>query len=494
MVLSYLFNLGKLLKYFTMEEISIRGRSVTRSMSLAVDGPLPDVCSIVNEFSQCNLDSQSARVFAELKKVSDFQRETIQETVEKAQAMISDLIWQRDQQINRIKEECSTKAIELKQMILSFQNIDTTRRASRILKPSFNQPLLEFHREIAYTKHNWLQKNTIYIQFTENGLEKVQGIKSISQQISSMYEEISNAASTTQLILSRKLGDDGARHLAHILPYYTNLSILTLTSNFFGPRGGKFIATGLHQLKKLYKLSISNDKMKESVVSIMRVLPSLRNLEEVYLSTGFFCEREAADIGNALSIMNKLKNFSLLGGVLETRGTERLCAGLIFLTQLKTLDLSGNSLGAGGAELICLTLQNLVQLECLKLSANNFGSQAGVHLAGLLGHLRRLEELWINSNALGDQGICDLLKGECDLTCLNLQDNGIGIHGAIAVMEKCREWRNLRVVDLSWNSIDDSIAKYFATNKEELQRLTLNMCGMNLNEGLLNSFGFSVCV
>ena len=265
-----------------------------------------------------------------------------------------------------------------------------------------------------------------------------------------MYEEVSNASSLTQLIINRKIGDDGARHLSHLLPYYSNLSILVLTSNFFGPRGGKFIATGIHQLKKLYKLSINNDRIKDGLISIVRVLPGLKNLEELFLSTGIFYEREAGDVGNALSLMSNLKNFALLGGVLESRGTERLCLGLIYLTQLKTLDLSGNSLGPGGAEIICLALQHLVQLECLKLSANNFGIQGGDHVGRLLLHLVKLEELWMNSNNLGDKGLIDMINySENKLQILNLQDNGIGLAGAKCLLDKCKHWEHIKALDLS---------------------------------------------
>ena len=478
-----------------MEENSIRDRSTTRSISMVIDAPLPDVYTILNEFNQSTLDSQSLRVLTEIKKISDFQKESIQETLDKSQAMISDILWQRDQLISRIKEECSTRAIELQLLITSFSNINSTRRGSTILKPTYNQPLLEFSKEIHMIKINWLRKNHFSIKFTLNGIEKIINSKNLSLHTSQMYEELAQAPSITQLIINRKLGDDGARHLSHILPYFPNLSILTLTSNCLGPRGGKFIAAGLSSLTKLYKFSINNERIRDGVVSIVRILPNLHNLEEVYLSTGSFYEREAGDIGTAISIMGKLRNFALLGGFLETRGTEKLCFGLFYLTQLKTLDLSGNSFGPGGSEVLCLTLQNLKQLECLKLSTNNFGSQSGACFGILLNGLKRIEEFWLNSNALQDRGVCDFIeKIENQLQILKFQDNEIGNVGAKAVLKKCKEWGSLKNLDLSWNSFDNSIGKVFDGCEEMFKNKILNFCGMNLSEKLLNSNGFTIFV
>lgn len=478
-----------------MDEFLTRERSSTRSQSMIIDGPLPDAFSIFSEFVNGNLDSQSQRVLAELKKISDFQKESIQEVIEKTQSLVSDIIWQRDQLILKIKEECSTRALELKNIILGFQNVDMTRRSSRILKPSYNMPLLEFKREIAISKHNWIKKNQVSIRYSENGIEKIQGLKGFAPLLSPMYLEINEAGTVTQLLLNRKLGDDGSRQLSHILPYYTNLTSLIMAQNYIGPRGGKFIGSSLSYLRKLNKLSINNDRIKEGIVSIVRVLPMIPYLSEVYLSTGMFHEREAGDIGNALSLMQNLKKLSLLGGVLETKGTERICYGLFFLVNLKQLDLSGNSLGPGGTEILCMTLMNLNELECLKLSANGMGSQGGEKIGGLIAKMENLKELWLNSNALGDQGACELMnQGGSNLQTLKLQDNSIGNIGAKVVLQKGAEWGKLYIIDLSWNSIDDSISGVFKGNEEKYRHFELDFCGMKLNEKLLNSFGFPINV
>lgn len=479
------------LDLFEMEENNIKRNTLNGSMSFVSDTPLPDVNTIINEFNQNTLESEQLRLFSDLKKISDFQKEAIQETIEKAQMMISDIKWQRDQQIIRIKEECSTKAIELKNLIFSLQG-SHSRRGSKISKATFSQPLLEFHQEIVYLKQNWLQKNRVSIVFSLNGLEKIQSTKSISPQLFEMYDGIQTALSTTQLKMTRKLEDEGARHFSHILPYYLNLSILTLSSKFFSPHGGKFLASGLVHLKKLYKLSINNDKIREGIVSIIRVLPNLRNLEEVYLSTGWFCEREAEDIGAALSFMGNLKDFTLIGGVLEKKGTKKLCGGIRFLTQLKTLNLSGNFFGIEGGTVLIMTLKGLLQLTSLKLSSNHLGSQAGALLKELLEELKELDELWVNSNEFGDKGACDLVDGENFLGTLNLQDNGIGDEGAAFVIEKFRFNKRLKEVDLSWNSISNSVVDCFK-NKEGLEQITFRMHGMNLNEKLLDSVGCSIC-
>ena len=473
--------------YLNMEEL-IRSRSTTRSQSMIADAPLQDVFSILNEFNQSNFDYQSNRLINDIKKISDFQKESIQDVIDKSQAMISDIVWQRDQLISRIKEECSIRATELKEIILSMQKADPGRRSSKILRPTYNQPLLDFSRNISYSKQNWFKKSSFSLKFSLNGLEKIQSSCSITPIILPFYQEIAEdqLSSQTSIVINRKLGDEGARHLSHILPYCCNLAILTLTSNFIGPRGGKFIASSLPYLKKLFKLHINNDKVKDGITSITRVLPCLSHLEELYLATGSFYEREAGDIAQALSVMPNLKNLSILGGVLEGKGTERLSYGLVFLTSLVTLDLSGNSLGQAGAEILATALAGLAKLQSLKLSANNFPSSSGEFLGKLVSDLEHLEEFWANSNSLGDQGLCEMVnQGKWDLRVFKVQDNGIGNIGAKVLFQKCCEWKRLELIDISWNNINQTLLSVFHGNEDRYKSVKLEMCGMNLS---LNGF------
>lgn len=474
-------------------EYIVRSRSLTKSLALIMDIPLPDVFSILNDLNQNNLDTQCLKLVNEIKKISEFQKESVQDVIEKSQAMIADLIWQRDQLINRIKEECSIKAFELREIIQSLQKSGTERRGSHILKPSYSQPLLEFDREICYFKLNWLKKNSFSVKFTENGLEKVRSSAEIMNHVLSLYENIENCVECTQLLLSRKIGDDGARHLSHVLPFYVNLTVLTLTSNCIGPRGGRFIASCLPYLKKLYKLYINNDRVKDAVLSIARALPFLVHLEELYLSTGVFYEREVGDLALSLSLIPRLKNLSILGGILEAKGTEKLCQGLIFLTSLKTLDLSGNSIGQGGAEYLSLSLSSLKNLESLKLAANNFPSTSGECIGQLISNLPKLEELYLNSNTLGDQGVCEMVnQGMLNLKMLHLQDNGIGNIGGKVLIQKCAEWKRLELLDLSWNCLDQSIFNVFHGNEERYKLIKVELYGMNLILNGFSGFNFNV--
>lgn len=475
-----------------MEYIA-RSRSLTKSLALIMDIPLPDVFSILNELNQNNLDSQCLKLVNEIKKISEYQKESIQDVIEKSQAMIADLIWQRDQLVSRIKEECSVRAVELKEIILGLQKNDTGRRGSHILKANYSQSLIEFSREICYYKQNWLKKNKFSVNFSLNGLEKIQSSVEVTTHVLGLYQNIDSCNETTQLLLSRKIGDDGARYLSHILPFYVNLTVLTLTSNCIGPRGGRFIASCLPYLKKLYKIYINNDRIKDGVLSITRSLPFLPHLEELYLSTGVFYEREVGDISQSLSLIPGLKNLSILGGILETKGTEKLSQGLIFLTSLKTLDLSGNSLGQGGAEILSSALSTLHNLESLKLAANNFPSASGEFIGKLVSDLPKLEELWLNSNTLGDQGVCEMVnQGNLNLRIIHLQDNGIGNIGGKVLLQKCAEWKRVELIDLSWNCLNQSIFSVFHGNEDRFKMIKVELYGMNLNLNGFSGFDFNV--
>ncbi|CAG9328123.1 unnamed protein product [Blepharisma stoltei] len=444
-----------------MEKLRIR--SPTRTMSMIVDVPLPDIKSLIENVERMSLDPIGIRLKEEMKKIAKFQKQVISEIEKNAEKMIKELTWQRNQLIQHTKEECISKVLELKALIEAMQgnHIEPTksRRSSKIMRAPPQLSLIEFHKDVQFIKNNWINLNTISILWTIEGLGTLLESKVINQKvIENYYQNILSQESqfTQQMMLNRKLGDDGARDLSQILPFFANLTTLCFNSNCIGIRGAKFLALGIGHLKKLAKLSINNDKMKEGIVAIIRVLPRLNNMLDLYLNCGTFLEKEAEDVGIALSFAPQLRNLTLIGGLLSEGGMIRISYGLECLSLLSNLDLSGNCIGSGGAKILSEVLLKLTNLRSLKLSSNMLLKEGIAEVSKVIPELPKLEELSLNSNAMEDAGAIELSLGlqlVPNLKILEIQDNEICDVGASRIGQSLQNLQALSLLNASWNPI-----------------------------------------
>lgn len=69
-----------------------RSRSQTRSMSMVVDSPLPDINSLYSAIERMPLDSLGIRLKDEMKKIMKFQKKATKEIEQKSDRMIKQLI------------------------------------------------------------------------------------------------------------------------------------------------------------------------------------------------------------------------------------------------------------------------------------------------------------------------------------------------------------------------------------------------------------------
>ncbi|KAI3737554.1 hypothetical protein L2E82_27560 [Cichorium intybus] len=168
-----------------------------------------------------------------------------------------------------------------------------------------------------------------------------------------------------------------------------NLEMLDLTGCSFN---GAFEIEGFERvsvLRKLKTLNLADNEFDESVITSLKTLPSLTNLDLSHNPmSGPFSAQEFAPLEN-------LEMLDLTGcsfnGAFEIQGSERVS----LLRKLKTLNLGSN----GFNESVITSLNRLPSLTNLDLSGNYF---TGPFPAQELSHLTNLEELDLSFAQLND--------------------------------------------------------------------------------------------
>ena len=124
------------------------------------------------------------------------------------------------------------------------------------------------------------------------------------------------------------------------------------------------------------------------------------------------------------------------------------------------LNLSACSLGQDGATSVCGVLNSLRLLRSLCLARNPIPPVALATIARTLSCRRSLEFLDLSSTGAGDAGAHALLPLLQSAGCpreLRLQDNAIASAGATQLLNAAATSRGVHVLDLSNNTIDDSV-------------------------------------
>ncbi|XP_052199060.1 receptor-like protein 56 isoform X2 [Diospyros lotus] len=137
------------------------------------------------------------------------------------------------------------------------------------------------------------------------------------------------------------------------------------------------------------------------------------------------------------------------------------------ISYLKCLNLEGNQLGSSIHLTSFERLSELINLEVLDLSDNNFNnsiilefvggisSLKSLNLEGFekLSKLTNLEFLDLSSNEINNSKILEFIGGISSLKFLNLRDNSLESLGDLTCLNEESKLTNLKVLDLSFNSI-----------------------------------------
>jgi hypothetical protein len=209
------------------------------------------------------------------------------------------------------------------------------------------------------------------------------------------------------------LDDVHGAALAAALP--PNLTFLDLTHNLMGPAGAAALAAALPGLPQLTTLRLSGNPLEAAgVAALAPALPAtLRVLE--------------------------------LGCPMGDAGAAALTAVLPRLHGLTCLDVSTADMTATGLRALLPSLPGI--LRELNLSRNRFGPAGAEAIAAAFPRIRGLQLLSLKACALGDEGMHALAPAlPPELTELRLQDNGINVDGAralVAVLPTLPKFRRL---------------------------------------------------
>ena len=260
--------------------------------------------------------------------------------------------------------------------------------------------------------------HTLYLQSCNNSPEGIKCVANILSRFTSLqsvslidmniYDEgvrllsYSLQCCISVLILSQnKIGDDGARAIAHALRGCEVLSVLDLSGNGIQDAGAEALSEALRSCK-LQRLSLSSNCMGPS---------------------------------GALAVAGVLKHV---------------------YKSLDTLDLSWNGLGDVGAVCLAGGLKHCSCLKQLHLNFNFVGDDGAMALARCLQTCNQLTTLNLSDNEIGDSGALCLGNYLKDCSCLHtlrLNHNLISGCGAVGVAEGVKHCRCLHTLEIGWNFI-----------------------------------------
>ncbi|ORY46887.1 RNI-like protein [Rhizoclosmatium globosum] len=165
--------------------------------------------------------------------------------------------------------------------------------------------------------------------------------------------------------------------------------------------------------------------------AVAAVLESNSTIVYLDLSDNWI-ESGGATIGRSLQINRTLTFLNLANNKLSLQGGTEMAEMLAFNGTLKTLILSGNRFGDKEASLLAEGLKQNSSLQAIDLSHNQIGDLGALALgAGLVANdsLKELNLAWNEIRVRGANGFLNFLKDNGSVSCLSLQDNGVGENG-----------------------------------------------------------------
>ena len=188
--------------------------------------------------------------------------------------------------------------------------------------------------------------------------------------------------------------------LATLLSSVRALEELNLSSNNLVLADFQELQSPLSNLSQLKRLNLSNNPDGISIL-LEKILPSLKNLEELRLSnTHLNCDDlNAICTCNSLAFLNSLKYLELSMNSIGSEGIRELANTLKEFPLLERLDLSRSCLQGDDINVLCQGLVSLKKLKYLDLSGNIIDGQI-------------LDDTWVLPPTLDELTFSDVIHGE----------------------------------------------------------------------------------
>ena len=200
-------------------------------------------------------------------------------------------------------------------------------------------------------------------------------------------------------LASTDISDASAvRGLAVFLSSVRELEELNLSSNNFMLRYFQQLESPLLNLLQLKRLNLSNNPDGISAL-LERILPSLKNLEELRLSNAHLNCDDLNKICKSFASLKSLKCLELGMNSIGSEGIRELANILKEFPLLERLDLSRSCLQDDDINVLCQSLGPLKKLKYLNLSGNMIDSQI-------------LDDAWFLPQTLEELILGDVIHGE----------------------------------------------------------------------------------
>lgn len=276
---------------------------------------------------------------------------------------------------------------------------------------------------------------------------------------------------TRVALVSCGIDDKAASVLSQGLKHCANLQELGLSFNNITNFGAKQICEVVSSCRRLYIIDMTfNDISDEGAMSLMNAYGSVQQLN-LLLNVS-----KPGDISiNALKLykqnLNKVRANALTSAMLSKHSFKNILQ----------ICLNDSKICANGLRSLSNALLKCSSLLTLDLSSNRIDGIGAAILSDALGHCSDLQELDISSNFIGCDGVKAIAKceGLKNLRVLKLSSNGIDESGPgflHALLSHCTE------LDISSNSIHSIGAKDIAKCLKFNNFLVLNVSSNNIGE------------
>ena len=291
--------------------------------------------------------------------------------------------------------------------------------------------------------------HTLYLQSCNNNPDGIKSVANILSRFTSLQsvslidmsicdEGVRLLSGSLQwrcisvVILSHnRIGDDGARAIAHALRGCEVLSVLDLSGNGIQDAGTEALSEALRSCCKLQRLSLASNCMGPSgALAVAGVLKQVyKSLDTLDVSYNRLGDVGAVCLAGGLKHCSCLKQLHLNSNFVGDDGAMALARCLQTCNQLTTLNLSDNEIGDSGALCLCNYLKDCSCLHTLRLNANLISGCGAVGVAEGVKHCRCLHTLEIGWNFIFLKDIntmvCTLKK------CVNLRRLFVAKHNHI---------------------------------------------------------------
>ena len=257
----------------------------------------------------------------------------------------------------------------------------------------------------------------------------------------------------------------------------SRLRILNLSKNNITEQVAKYLVNVIKNNTGIEQLYLSDNDLKESGIVILQALKENCHLEILDLSSSNMTGEIAKSLADVVKNNPDFQQLYLADACLNSKAAVILQA-LAKNSKLVLLDLRKNNMTGEVTEDLAHVIKNNLGLEVLCLSDNNLKSSAIVILEALA-KLSQLVILDLNRNKMTEvvaECLANVIKNNLNLRQLGLSDNCLR-SSAVVVFQALAEHLQLKVIDLSNNSITGEVAKDLAiiiTNNSNLEELCLS--------------------